>query len=613
MLRWGCSNLELELFDWTLIYNDLLRLGRVWDFKDIFTEVAIYYGREEAYYKFFGSLERPLDKIIRDWSTATYDEITNLALLDTLASLVLETSWIPESLGIRDIMVQAGKLASDLVRLSPGNMKSRQYIRWILAQIIVTDYRNDPVANLTESLGTFLERRVISDLDIYIPLESETVEWPLIRFSANSYTTQQMALNTIRGLGDLETEALCLKLLIAHSQDPTEIYDELIHLQKTVQNDITGWIQTCLSKYIICNDRKSCDALRDEILSIDSDAILSADLAWARSMVLRALAHSEHEENMFLEEARGYFEYLSPRLRAFMEDNKLVTPRVEPKLTPDLATTKLPTLREQSNEKVDKNSPAAVTFSEKTFEGKKETDKKKEERKSGSQDDNSERKTYPSKRYIVRGYDSTPRDWTIVDVSTDDEKIYNGSDGAREEKGVKGEISRSDKSFNPERKTSEPSTSKRPEPLDSQNIASPDVISGGGTAATTDKNTSTRRDVGLYFPTHQNPFAYSGPSTNTHIPPAKDPMPASPHYNEADHNQQQPSIPAAPSTLSKIYVTMNEGTAEPLATMNEGIEKPPATIQQMVNEDEEPNPPLHRLEDQGKEAKGLRSQSTYCD
>jgi len=311
----------------------MLRQGRIWDFRDIFCAATFYYGQEQVCDEMFGdSVLQSLDKIIQDWSTAIYDESTNLALLDILVSLFLARPLSPKTVaGAKRLIDRAGHLASSIVQNNPSNLKSLQYIGWILAKVAVTSYRDVLSSNLLSELpGLFLASSPALDPYIYVPAASEAPDWQFLCLPSKSYETQQMVLKAARQIGDLVTEEMCLEQLIAHSREPAGYFDELIHLQKTVQNNIEGWLRTCLSKYIICRDKESRDGLREEILSVKDYGKLDTELVWARSMVLRALADSEHEANLLLDEARKSLEgkKIAANILDFMKRNELVDPDV---------------------------------------------------------------------------------------------------------------------------------------------------------------------------------------------------------------------------------------------------------------------------------------------
>jgi hypothetical protein len=110
--------------------------------------------------------------------------------------------------------------------------------------------------------------------------------------------------------------------LILQAEEPADLFEDLINLQKTVQNDNRSLLKTCLSKYLICHDKESRDTLREEILSIKDDFGLHPTWLWAKRMVLRALSHSQHEAELLLDEARA-LPMLSRNVREFMKRNKL--------------------------------------------------------------------------------------------------------------------------------------------------------------------------------------------------------------------------------------------------------------------------------------------------
>jgi hypothetical protein len=260
---------------------------------------------------------------------------------------------------MRRLIDEASNLASSIVQNNPGNLKSRQYIRWILAKVTVTSYRDIFSSSPSVDLpGLFLDQVVALDLPIYVPEASENPDWQLLCLRSKSSDTLQMVLKAARELGDLETEVMCLKQLIFHREDPTEFFDKLIHLQKTAQHDIDGWLRTSLSKYIICRDEKSRDGLREEILSVSDYANFDANLAWARNMILRALARSEHEATLALDEARNSLEGLSANIGDYMVRHKLLKADVS-QVKPQPAD-KQPKVGETPDENLSKEYPKDV-------------------------------------------------------------------------------------------------------------------------------------------------------------------------------------------------------------------------------------------------------------
>jgi len=98
-----------------------------------------------------------------------------------------------------------------------------------------------------------------------------------------------------------------------------------MHLQKSVQADLQGWLESSLFRYIFCRDQKSRDCLREEIMSVGDFANFDPGLVWARYMVLRALSPSENEAHALLEKAKGSLESLSQSMVDWMKGNGLIT------------------------------------------------------------------------------------------------------------------------------------------------------------------------------------------------------------------------------------------------------------------------------------------------
>ncbi|KAM3074161.1 hypothetical protein ACMFMG_003019 [Clarireedia jacksonii] len=554
------TGIVIEMFDWAIIYENMLRQGRIWDFRDIFTGAVFYYGQERAYDEFFGSSANPLNRILGDWSTAIYDECTSLALLDILVSLVLARQLSSRTIaGATHFVDSASLLASSIVQNQPSNLKSRQYIRWILAKVAVTSYDIASSSALSEFPGLFLTNAVALDLYIYIPAASETPDWHLLCLPSKSFETLQMVLKAARELEDLETEALCLKQLIAHSRDPIEYFDELIRLQKIIQKDIAGWLQTCLSKYLICRDKQSTDCLREEILSVRDYDKLDPELVWARSMVLRALAHSDHEANLSLDEAREtlHRSMLSMNIRDFMERNKLVAAGREPSIPSKSRNARTEATWHRPMDSADDAS------NEEKEDAPGGTNGTKLDNKSKANADVWTAKTQPAEELV---FEEVPNgDLTKVDQNA--AAAFSKTSTLSPKESVPLDVGRNE----------EPSTTiegKISSDYDRNGVYSPSSLPASG---------------GSYYPTTNQfppPSPPPGPidsftqPTNTQAPPEN--TASIPPYNPADSSgQRQQPHHNSPQNLSKIYVTIDSASSEPREAVN-----PTATLDR---EDKKPN------------------------
>ncbi|KUJ08123.1 uncharacterized protein LY89DRAFT_765587 [Mollisia scopiformis] len=307
------------------IYQDLLREGRIWDFRDIFIAQNLYFGLERACSMVFDPDDDVLDRITSDWSTDVYDESTTMGLLDLLVSLVLAAPLSSETYLISQRHLnKAGEFIQLIMQNDPNNLNTRQYLRWMIAEVMISSYIRNDTPEPLEVPGLVIAERTLLDLPVQVPVKAglENPKWAHFCSPSASTDTQRLALATARQLGDYQTEAMCLKLLIIDSQDPTEFFDQLMHLQKTVQGDIEGFLRTCVSRYMVCRDEASRQSLREELLSIVKYDKFEPELAWVRHMILRALAPSESDGEQFLEQARE-LEGLPTYILDFMKKHDL--------------------------------------------------------------------------------------------------------------------------------------------------------------------------------------------------------------------------------------------------------------------------------------------------
>jgi hypothetical protein len=514
-----------------MIYESMLRQGRIWDFRDIFTGAVYCYGQEAACDEFFGSSENPLNRILRDWSTAIHDESTNLALLDILVFLVLNVPLSPREIaGMKLFVNSASLLASSIVQNHPSNLKSRQYIRWILAKVAITSYRPIPSTALLEFPGLLLPKGAALDLYIYIPAASETPDWHHFCLPSNAFETLQMALKVARELEDLETEALCLQQLIAHSRDPIEYFDELIHLQKIVQKDIKGWLDTCLSKYLICRDKQSADCLREEILSISDYGKFPSLLIWARSMVLRALAHSEEEANLSLEEAREIVNsgMLSMDISDFMERSGLAAASGDP-----------------SEPSKPRKARTGVTWDRPMDSAGDTSDEEKKDAPGGTNNANLEKKGKANAdAWTVTVLEEEPdEDPTKVDQNA---AAFSKTSTLSSKESVPLDVGRSDEQLRTI-KGKVPSNHDR----DDDYSPSPPQASEGSWSPMTSQ-----------FPPLSGPNGGITQQPTTTQVPLENVAPIPPH-DLADYSGQQLPNHDSQQKLSKIYVTIDEASSEP--------------------------------------------------
>lgn len=290
----GLREAAREWIDWPTLFKELLVQGRVWDFKDLYVAtVAAFSDSEDTLLFGTDDIKRSL---IDDWVLEEGDESTNLALLDMLLEPSQLRSYFPD---------EAKSRAEAIITHSPAVMKSRSFIRWILANAADAfsgERKGDD--GLWLAFKTHLQGfsgMVWNTGDcflpgVYIPRNTENPGWVASQLPLGLNEPLQLALNLAKELKDYNAQVACYKLLIFQSQDPTELFQELAHLQKSIQGDKTGHLETLLSSYLVCKDRPAKESLLEELGQIDDwgDATILRDglTLWARDFVERALKRS---------------------------------------------------------------------------------------------------------------------------------------------------------------------------------------------------------------------------------------------------------------------------------------------------------------------------------
>ena len=131
-------------------------------------------------------------------------------------------------------------------------------------------------------------------LPIYVPVRTENPGWHSSYLPRKSNELLEIALNASREIGDHRSEAMCLEELISNSEDPKDLFSQLASLQKRVMDDKVGYLETCLSKYLLLTDKKPSQLLVDELAEFDgrksaSYTVLDPLVLWCERMVQIAL------------------------------------------------------------------------------------------------------------------------------------------------------------------------------------------------------------------------------------------------------------------------------------------------------------------------------------
>ncbi|KAH8748667.1 hypothetical protein F5883DRAFT_436340, partial [Diaporthe sp. PMI_573] len=273
------------------LFKELLVQGRIWDFKDLYVESVAAFSDPGV--KPFFDTDDNKRSLIDDWISEEGDESTNLALLD----LLLEPAQL------RSVFLNETKSRAEaIIAHCPTSMRSRSFIRWILASAadaLSGEKKGEDdlwVAHKTHVQG--FPGLVWHSQDcflpgVYVPQNTENPGWVTPELALVVNEPLQLALNLAKELKDYKSQVACLKLLIFQSSDPTQLFEELASLQKSMQGDKEGHLETMLSSYLICKDRPSKEKLLEELQQTDDwrdDMMLRDGLVyWSRDFIERAL------------------------------------------------------------------------------------------------------------------------------------------------------------------------------------------------------------------------------------------------------------------------------------------------------------------------------------
>ncbi|KAL2010815.1 hypothetical protein VTN00DRAFT_3533 [Thermoascus crustaceus] len=303
--------------NWTRLYGRLLDLERIWDVRDIISASIGAFGPAETWQNLFHEdihTRGSFDKFLDDWKVEEYDACTHLAMLDIFVSL--GRSFVSRLFGptakevlptAKRCLQHARDLATAIGENSPEHLKSRPYIQWIVVEEELAR-RLAVMDEGTASNNKALNPRYLnnfpgltlweSSLPIYVPARSENPGWPTSSLPLKSDKLLQTALRASRELGDYRTEVMCLRELICHSQEPYNLFTQLIHLQKSIQGDRSGALQTCLTKYLLATDDSSLGVLKNEISAthdgggFEHNSTTSPLIDWCAEMIKSALCRS---------------------------------------------------------------------------------------------------------------------------------------------------------------------------------------------------------------------------------------------------------------------------------------------------------------------------------
>jgi hypothetical protein len=317
--------------DWSGLYDSLREEGRIWELRDVISSSLAAFGGTKTWANLFSQdlyATKFLEEFLDDWGVnQEYDESTYLAILAILVDLCRGLLSLSAPFFDRDVIAtakrcleHARRFATCIKENDPQNVKSRPYIWWILVQKglerKLASTAHDISSNRTAFNAQYLDSLPgltlwTNTLPIYVPIKSETPGWPVSEQPPKSDELLQHALKASQELGDYNTEVACLREMICRSPKPKQLFERLAHVQKSLQGDMVGYLETLLSKYFLATDEESRQSLNDELSAFDAHQPISYDIRdpliqWCQRMVQAALyrspgryrAETEHVEQM---------------------------------------------------------------------------------------------------------------------------------------------------------------------------------------------------------------------------------------------------------------------------------------------------------------------------
>ncbi|RSM12597.1 hypothetical protein CEP52_002405 [Fusarium oligoseptatum] len=358
----GATALPSDLADWgnwSRLYQELQAQGRIWDFRDLFTTACVCFGITSAEEQFFGS-RTIVESIWDDWPPlGDDDESSLLARLDIFATMaLLSVNQVKVESLTETYLYLAGPQAEALITSFPHLVKSRPFLRFIIAQSSISLRRGKRSQLAYDYLADFPGLGVFPlgiDMPYYVPVGMENPGWEPPDLPESSFEPLEMALKAAKELKDYRTQALCVKELALRSREPSKYFEELGRLQTETQDDMEGYLTTCLARYLIKKDKESKAKLLRDLNDFgawqEPSNMVSPSKACARDIIKRALSSSHPTYTaQSVEAGLRYYQWLPEPFQGFIDEH-VERPRPRP-------STPAPHLFEQPRPSVPKRQPS---------------------------------------------------------------------------------------------------------------------------------------------------------------------------------------------------------------------------------------------------------------
>ncbi|TGO41126.1 hypothetical protein BHYA_0026g00330 [Botrytis hyacinthi] len=345
--------------NWHSLYKHLLSTNRIWDMRDLFQALCSTYGVGDAIKLLFKNRNNDRFKkvpksdesefsgwfhFVFDWTHRSHDdESTDLALLDVLVTISLQllshSSQNDPSITkiINRAMAHANQFAISLSLSNPENVQTSPYLKWALAsQRLAREIPSNP-RQIPDHKYMKQSQEVIIftyNLPIYVPLNPHDlipVHWEK-QSRSTPENLLRLGLEISRKNGDHSLVVQYLQEVFYTSDSPSEVLNELSHIQEDVQGDNIGYLQTCLTKYLFAGDRPAMEDLSNELKKFD-EKIQELDFStpkidpltiWCQRGIQAALHERLHRDelsiNSYLEEQESAYRELPHNFQSLLAE-----------------------------------------------------------------------------------------------------------------------------------------------------------------------------------------------------------------------------------------------------------------------------------------------------
>ncbi|KAK0651176.1 hypothetical protein B0T16DRAFT_73808 [Cercophora newfieldiana] len=379
----------IDQIHWRGIYEAILSGGRIWELRDAISLMSHIVGdAEQISASLFGTsnVETMFSKLLDDWRLESYDEATEMALLDIYVTLLhkmhIEYSRKGDSSAV-NCLTATKRLANHIMRNDPECMRSRPFLRYALFQVSLRIYeaRHDKFVTSPPASMMWAGDPDDFQLEISIPKPGGPIPlpsfWTMKDLPVNTLT---VILNGARELGDYRLEADCLKHLALAVEEPQQYLEELTRLQRDIQHDEEGYLHTLLASTttLVPVTRETWQQVLSSLLVFDklpnkSGMEISPTLLWIKAMITSWLVEHSRPDDSWKEETKKLAPFLQGPIRRCVEDLGL-------DLSSVLAPEPAPAPEESFDKRVRRVQERYITQLERRLESQLGSDRPNDER-----------------------------------------------------------------------------------------------------------------------------------------------------------------------------------------------------------------------------------------